>query len=180
MKKFTLLIFLFILSCDKSKLGNNYFYLSNDEAADIGYPYGSLIYESSKQYFYQKKLISAEIVKVLSDDQHIIVMQHPNINSIKRQIIDDLNFWEEDFKRYRKDSIINFEFGNLRKSHIKNLLNDKQKIDSLLSNSFYYKKIFSNKTNYYLIKKEKHVMLGPFSENEFKKVILENKVSLTF
>ncbi|MDH8701624.1 hypothetical protein M2138_000971 [Dysgonomonadaceae bacterium PH5-43] len=44
-----------------------------------------------------------------------------------------------------------------------------ERIDSLIQNNTYYKEVFSNKINYWIILKKKHQVLGPYNESNFNK-----------
>ena len=88
MKKiyFWLVVVIIFNSCDEKKLGDNYFYLPDYEAQDIGFPYGSIIYQSQKQNSFSNILVYAEIVKVKQIDDFILVKQKPNIELYKKYI----------------------------------------------------------------------------------------------
>ncbi|MDE5420478.1 DUF3997 domain-containing protein [Labilibaculum sp. DW002] len=66
-----------------AELGKNYFYLDKDEAIDVGYPGGAIIYKSSEKYYFKNIIISGDVLKVNSDNDFIIVKQRPKSETDK-------------------------------------------------------------------------------------------------
>ncbi len=60
---------------DSANLGGNYFYLSPDEAYDIGYPGGAIVYKSTRENVFAETIISNEVVDVDYDDEYIVALQ---------------------------------------------------------------------------------------------------------
>ncbi|WP_316812869.1 DUF3997 domain-containing protein [Pedobacter heparinus] len=77
-KLFILLTAVSLLSCSEEDLGKGYYYLPADEALDIGYPYGAIVYQSSAKNSYQNVLIYADVVQCVSDSRYILAAQKPN------------------------------------------------------------------------------------------------------
>jgi len=73
------IIFCIISSCKWSNadLGDNYFYLDKDEAVDVGFSDGAIIYNSPERYFYEKIIITGDVLKVNSDNKFIIAIRDP-------------------------------------------------------------------------------------------------------
>lgn len=83
------LLTLILYSCSKSgHLIKDYYYLSSDEVSDIGYPYGTTIYQTKHENSFEKILITSDIqnVDVLGD--YILVIQSPNLEKFKIQVQD--------------------------------------------------------------------------------------------
>ena len=83
MKYLLLMIIVCILSSCKwsnANLGDNYYYLDKDEAVDVGFPGGAIIYKSTERYVFKDIKISGDVLKVKSDNQFIIAEQIPKSN----------------------------------------------------------------------------------------------------
>lgn len=76
---FLIVIVCIIPSCKWSNadLGDNYYYLDKDEAIDVGYPGGAIIYKSSERYFFKDIKITGDVLKVNSDNNFILAKQKP-------------------------------------------------------------------------------------------------------
>jgi hypothetical protein len=85
-------LLLSLSSCDNENLGNNYYYLPDNEALAVGYPYGSVIYKSNKKNVFQKIIIPANVIKCDVDADHILVVQKPDKQLIEKQIKEDNGF----------------------------------------------------------------------------------------
>jgi len=177
------LTFLFFLSCTNKKV--DYYFLDKDESADIGYPYGSIIYKSSKKNYFENILIYSDINQVEFGQKYIIVNQHPNKELMLKKMEDDFNIWSNYYSENKKDSIVNLSFSKISLKEIFKLgeANNKKFIkvaDSILLNDRFNKIIFSNKENYYIIDKEKDKMYGPLTFSEFRKLKTSLKITLDF
>ena len=75
-------------SCDEKKLGDNYFYLPDYEAQDIGFPYGSIICQSRKQNAFDNILVYSKIDKVERKNDFILVKQKPNLGLYRKYLRD--------------------------------------------------------------------------------------------
>lgn len=168
---FIFLAFCFSLGCDHSdELGNDYYYLSDYEAGDAGYPYGSILYKSSEKNFFQNIIIYNRVIKVLSNNKYILVCQEPNELTMRKRNIDDVSFWRESSVYEKKtDTLISFPHGKESLFYLKNMNPDliDNYVDSLFKNNPYYKKIFANKVNYWIIEKFTDRLIGPLSKLEF-------------
>ena len=47
-------IFCFLSCRNNDNLGSGYYYLSDFNAMDVGYPYGSIVYKSNQENLYKK------------------------------------------------------------------------------------------------------------------------------
>lgn len=86
---FTLLLFMIFSCSDNTNLGNNYYYLPEYEAIDIGYPNGAIIYKSFNKKVFKDVKISANVKKAKSDNNYIIALQIPKNSSIRNYFIID-------------------------------------------------------------------------------------------
>ena len=80
MKKLLIIFILFNLtSCKWSNayLGDNYYYLDMDEAKDVGYPDGAIIYKSTERYLFSDIKIKGNVIEVKSNDKFIVAKQIP-------------------------------------------------------------------------------------------------------
>lgn len=67
---------IFLLSQEKeSILGNGYYYLSLEEAIDVGYPGGAIIYKSTQQNYLKDIKITGNVMEVEHNEKYIIAMQ---------------------------------------------------------------------------------------------------------
>lgn len=94
MKKWTVLIFITIVfflfaGCNERDLGDNYYYLPEYEAIDVGYPY-SLIYKATQEYSYNDIKIQGNIVGVNHNDEFIIVTQRKDSTGVNN---DNLQYY---------------------------------------------------------------------------------------
>ncbi|MBO9619646.1 MAG: hypothetical protein J7539_11480 [Niabella sp.] len=185
---FLLLSSSFFSSCDERELGNNYYYLPDDEAYDTGFPDGSIIYKSEDKNSFADIKIIADISEVKHDNRYIIVLQQPNKAKLKKSLKEQFLLWKEYYlKSNRNDSIV--QIANLDKiqlNKINDIIGDRtppsinKAIDSIIACSPYYSKMLKNNSNYYIIDKRADATFGPLSENEFNTTKLKNNISLVF
>ena len=71
--------FFLLTACqwNDAKLGHHYYYLNQDEATDVGYPGGAIIYKSAQEYSYSDVIVSGNVVEVRFNDQFIVAKQKP-------------------------------------------------------------------------------------------------------
>lgn len=181
-----IIVFLSILcGCENdSDLGEGYYYLPDYESYDVGYPYGSIIYRSNKEFDFDEVLICSDILKVNHDNDFIIVMQKPNKELIDRYL-DDLIFFE--LGNNNNDSIVELMNNDINIKEIVSFLktNSINKSYNIKLDSFYlkndsYKKFFKNDINYYLIKKNNNDVIGPLNKVEFENLRKQERVGLFF
>jgi hypothetical protein len=72
---FFLLVILFIWQSDEQDLGDNYYYLPEYEAIDIGFPDGAIIYKGTQRYAYDDIKIHSEVISVKHNDDFIVAIQ---------------------------------------------------------------------------------------------------------
>jgi len=70
----TLIIFIYF-SDDEQNLGDNYYYLPNYVAIDIGYPEGDIIYKSTQKYVFNDIKIHSIVISAINDNNFIIAIQ---------------------------------------------------------------------------------------------------------
>lgn len=93
---FLLFALTLLASCHNvTTVGNDYYYLPDHEAMDIGYPNGSIVYKSSAKNSFEKILVYSAIEKCISNDEYIIVLQKPNKQNMRNLIKEDFNFWNQ-------------------------------------------------------------------------------------
>lgn len=188
MKKNSILFIVFLLtSCSNIEtLGEDYYYLSGDDAMDIGYPYGSLIYRSKQKTTFDETLIYADVIKKKADDQYIIIKQQPNKKLAINKIKQNLEFWNEYYLENHKDSLVEIGYDKMTLINIQNLVKKNKSIrqdiiaDSLFKHKVCYKKIFKNKNNYYIIQKRNDSIFGPLTLKDFQKIKRKKKIDLDF
>lgn len=77
---------------DEQILGEDYYYLPNYEAKDLGFPGGGIIYKSKRKYLYSDVKIRGNVVEVNSDNNFIIASQNTDTlyvginNSVKSNL----------------------------------------------------------------------------------------------
>jgi hypothetical protein len=80
MKKYLILISFFLLTAcqwNDAGLGNHYYYLNPDEAVDVGYPGGAIIYKSAQEYSYSDVKVRGNVIKVHFNERFIVALQKP-------------------------------------------------------------------------------------------------------
>lgn len=185
MKK-ALIIFVIItlVSCKERELGNNYYYLPEYEAKE--YLTGVFIYKSFDEDVFNEIIIYPDVKEIKFDDKYIISLQQPNKFLMVKRIKDDLELWNNYYFENKKDSLINLVHKKMLLSEINNLVENKkiEKInviaDSIFSSELFYKKMFRNKYNYYIIQKENDSIFGPLTLKEFEILKKEKKIDLDF
>lgn len=70
-------------------MGHNYYYLSDYEAIDVGYPYGSIIYKAESEYHFKQIVVFSDITDIHQTGDFIIVKQTPNLELYKKYISDN-------------------------------------------------------------------------------------------
>lgn len=72
-----LLVVLFLIfgSANEQDLGDNYYYLPEYEAVDIGYPNGAIIYKSPQRYLFRDVIIHKTVISVNKNKDFIIAIQ---------------------------------------------------------------------------------------------------------
>lgn len=130
MKKVLFACMIILMSCNDYELGNGYFYLSQDEAMDVGSPYGSIIYKSKQRCQYDKVVVYGDVLDCISDDNYILVSQKPNKEKIK-ELVEGGSYFNEDF--------LNQMFKNQKNYYIISKVNDSL-IGPLDENEFLSKK----------------------------------------
>jgi hypothetical protein len=66
------------LSIDKDSLGEGYFYLSEYDAFDLGYPGGGIIYKSPEKYLFHDIVVSGNVIRVNHNKEFILALQFPS------------------------------------------------------------------------------------------------------
>jgi len=99
-----------------------------------------------------RKEIYSKVLSYSYNERFIVAVQMPIYNEYKKMIAFDLR---DDFKKYPKNS--NDE-----------ILKSEKSADSILINDSFYKTIFSNKMNYWIIDHERKLFLGPLSLDEYE------------
>ena len=79
---FTIIVFVFKGSDDQD-LGDNYYFLPEYEAVDIGFPDGSSIYRASHKYIFNDIKIQGNVVDARSNAEFIVVSQRKDSSNIE-------------------------------------------------------------------------------------------------
>ncbi|UYW02005.1 hypothetical protein K5I29_03585 [Flavobacterium agricola] len=186
MKKiyFGIIILFCFTSCnDKNYLGNNFYYLSEYESMDIGYPYGTIIYKSSEKNMFEKIIINSDVVNINNDENYIIVKQSPNKKLLLESIKNDLNVWNNYYISIKKDSLIDLNNQKISIYNIHKLVTNRGTeviTDSIFNNEVLYRKMFRNKFNYYIIEKKTDSVYGPLTLEELNVFKKKKKIDLNF
>ena len=105
---------------------------------------------------------------------------------IIKKIKDDLGFWSQYYSNNKKDSLVSLVHKKVQLSDIHNLVGNKrlEKLDviadSIFNNEIFYKKMFENKSNYYIIQKVNDSIFGPLTIEEFEILKRKKKIDLDF
>jgi hypothetical protein len=164
-------VILALPSCENSNIVNRYYYLSKDKAKDVGYPYGSMIYKSNRENVYDDIIIQADVLQYSNDKEYIMIVQKPSKEIIRKELIDDIKFWNNYYVSNKKDSTIKILHTMVSLKEINSLMNSKKElnenVDSITENESYYKKLFTNEINYWIICIKNDSLIGPLSEREY-------------
>jgi len=166
------ILFLFAIiclsACKNSGLGSGYFYLTSEEASDVGYPYGSIIYQAGKEYVFNKVCVFAQVTKVMSLNKVVLIKQNVDSALLYKLVSDDITFWNQHFKKTGKDSLVNIagEKHSIQ-SLPKNIQSDVAAKD-FITNNPKLSLILNNKVNYYILDLRSNILSDPFSLNEFR------------
>jgi hypothetical protein len=180
---FGIVIICFTSCKDETDLGNDFYYLPDYESIDIGYPYGTIVYKSNEKNKFEKILIYADVASVSNNDDYIIVKQIPNKKILLQNIKDDLGLWSNYYLEIKRDSLIDLNYQKTSIYNIHKLVTNKgaeAMADSILNNEPFYKKMFRNKYNYYIIEKTNDSVFGPLTLKEFEALKKEKKIDLDF
>lgn len=180
---FGMVIICFTSCKDETDLGNNFYYLPDYESVDIGYPYGTIVYKSREKDKFEKIFIYADVISVSYNDNYIIVKQIPNRKILLQNIKDDLNLWSNYYLEIKRDSLIDLNYQKTSIYHIHKLVTNKGAeaiTDSIFNNEPFYKKMFVNKYNYYIIEKTNDFVFGSLTLKEFEAIKKEKKIDLDF
>jgi hypothetical protein len=66
---------------DKSELGDDYYYLSDFEAMDVGCPYGAIVYKAKRKNCFNKILVY-KVKNAISNNEFVLVVQNLEKDSI--------------------------------------------------------------------------------------------------
>ena len=62
---------------DKEELGGGYFYLPSDEAVDMGYPGGPVVYKSAQKHLFSHLRLDGDLRGVNANGRFILAVRHP-------------------------------------------------------------------------------------------------------
>ncbi len=80
MKKYKYIVFfitaILFVSCNENQnLGDDYYFLPDYVAYDVGYPGGAIIYKSPEKYYYKKIVVKGNVKAVHHNRKYIIASQ---------------------------------------------------------------------------------------------------------
>ena len=170
-----ILCFLIVFSfcgCNNYHLVKDYYYLPIDEAIDIGYPYGGIIYKSDEQNSFKRIIVYGDVRKCVISTTYILVSQEPNKMLYLKLLNNELKGINTQYIKTQKDSLFEFPHGSMSIKMVSDLMNKNgnqaDKIaDSIIKNHSYYKKILSNKFVYWIICTSSDSLIGPLNKEEF-------------
>lgn len=181
-KNFIILIFCILISCkNEQDLGNNYFYLPNYEALDIGYPYGSIIYKSKTIYNFDSLCVYADILKVQSNERFVIAHQKPNIEIFNQYVLNqiDTKFSNNATQKITIEllgdtmSILKSKFRIYQFTH-------KDIVEKIIGDRLAYQRFKKAKDIYYIIDKTINTVYIFYNENDFEKERKKRNIELNF
>lgn len=185
MKKIVIVLGFLLLSCnDESNLGGDYYYLTDYEARDVGYEYGSIVYKSTSIDNFKDILVYSDIKKCVSNNEFVLISQVPNKPLMIRRIKKSLEFWNSYFLKNKKNINVDLVHGETSLENINKLFLKKSSqsidmaVDSIFRNEIFYKKMFQDKRNYYIIQKDNDSIFGPLTLKEFEKIRIKKSITL--
>jgi hypothetical protein len=81
---------------NEQDLGDNYYFLPEYEAIDIGYPDGAIIYKSSQRNVFSDVKIHRTVIGVNKNKDFIIAIQHDdsvNVKCMQSTVLDSLHYF---------------------------------------------------------------------------------------
>lgn len=162
-------IFLSISSCNNEEeinMGQEYFYIPSQESV-----FDQTMFWGNGIYTYHNYLITpiiySNIANYKYDSFFVIVKQ--NFDFMKTQsLLEAMIFNPNHFSYYKGITPLEERFV-INAPKFNNSSLEERYVDSIMHIDFHIKKIMKNKENYYIIDKIKHVVMGPFTKNEFNK-----------
>ena len=193
----TLLSFIFFI---------NSIFSSHNQSVELIFDYAYRKDEKSivPRNLYTDTEVYPKILEYKSNSKFIIVKQKPKISKYQKIVYDNLitrcmiydgYLKERNNKNYaeittpyiiksiKADSLL---YCRLKKKGLtenyneKDLENIRIASDSIVKNDPFYKQIFAEKINYWIIDAENNIRFGPYNKNEFEKEIEVKNISLTF
>lgn len=168
MRRFAIyFLVLHFLSCTQN---DSYYFLTNEEAADIGYPYGSTVYSGSEKLVFQKIYVTADILQCEENKRYMTIKQKLNEEVLESWVRNSIkSFVGSNGFHGEKDKL---KFYNLviPDSILLNLDTNLVKTDSLTNlvlHSDEMKLLRKNNYNYWVIDKSIDSLLGPLSHLDF-------------
>lgn len=183
-KLINLIIISTLIGCTNnrdSELSNHYQYIDN------GLHFRLI---SSDNILLRKTSIYPDVTDFTFNDKFIIVEQKPDTAGYVTYLSSDLLTryvaykelldspalenkpeWGGIWNKIKGDSV-NFKIFSERHASLKNTSEDgkirRNIVDSLINNDIYYKKIFSNITNYWIISHSNETLEGPLTQKEYQ------------
>ena len=81
---------------NEQDLGDNYYYLPEYEAIDIGYPDGAIIYKSAQRNVFSDVKIHRTVIGVNKNKDFIIAIQHDdsvNVKCMQSTVLDSIHYF---------------------------------------------------------------------------------------
>lgn len=93
-----LMVVLYLLwgRTNEQDLGDNYYYLPEYEAIDIGYPDGAIIYKSAQRNVFSDVKIHRTVIGVNKNKDFIIAIQHDdsvNVKCMQSTVLDSIHYF---------------------------------------------------------------------------------------
>ena len=180
MKRMMFLMFITLMACSPNMEGEKYYYLTPDEALDVGFPFGAIVYKSPKELIFREITISASVVSFKQTSKFISVKQQTDINLLKKWINEDIKGFLES-KGYNGERrklkfydvvltdtfLLKFDASDSSINYLTNLVLQSPRI----------KKMQQRDTNYWVIQKSIDSLIGPLTKSEFEYIREEMSVS---
>lgn len=160
-----------ITSCDRNNNSESYYYLDKDEALDVGYPYGSMIYKSLQEYSFNNILITSNVLEFKQNSQYVVAKQNLDMGLLRKWISESIESFigsngyngerkELEFYNYVLPDTLLLKYDN-SDSSINYLTN-------MVLQSPRVQKIRQNDTNYWIIQIANDSLIGPLTKSEFE------------
>lgn len=171
------LILSFLCSCSNSgNLIKDYYFLSSDEVSDIGYPYGTTIYQTKHENSFEKILIASDIQKVEVKGNNILVIQSPNKEMFKLRIQElfeisndiDSNIILINNMNYNEQKELATSINKLKIKNVHSIDSLKKSIEFIFLSNNYLSKYFNQK-HYFIIDTKKDIISKPMDLLTFQK-----------
>jgi hypothetical protein len=174
-----LIVISLAISCGKMINSENYFYLSEFEALDVGYPYGAIVYKSSEEYLYRDVIIGGHVLLFKKDSKYVVAKQALDIIMLRKWISESIEGFIN-FKGYngekRELKFYDYVLADTLLLKYDNTDSSVNYLTNLVLESPIIQKAKQNGINYWIIQIANDSLIGPLTKPQFEHIRNEMKI----